>query len=130
MSSEPTILLLTLPPYSPPLLQTRKPWLTPFNSGVNHRYTRRSIPSTSHGRVELVAKPKKSPVIPSGSTCFGSAEETVNMTASCLGRGEPILGLTTRGKNCWVCNCLPSEDKDGRIRKWAGEGCEKEDVSS
>lgn len=127
---------MTLPPYSAPLLIKRKAWLEPFSSTSS--YVRRNTPSTLHRRavgvpdgrkVAIALKPTPSPVIPSGSTCFASSDETNNKTAECLGRGTPVLGLTTRGKQCWVCSCGTTKTK-GKIQKWAGEGCEKQDLSS
>lgn len=64
-------------------------------------------------------------LVPSSHTCFPSRAAALNQTASCLGHGAPVRGVTTRalddGDECWVCRC----DKG-----WTGEGCEKQDRSS
>lgn len=140
-TANPTIVLLALPPYSPPLLRKRTQWLAPFAS-VRSRYAR-SGPAvdlakrgtSDEGRVDpavlkkRAAAAKSTPVVPQSKTCFASLDDLKNQTASCLGRGEGVKGITSRGKECWVCQCTKTVDEAGHTTKWAGEGCEKEDLS-
>ncbi|SCV69767.1 BQ2448_1161 [Microbotryum intermedium] len=150
---QPTVLLLTLPPYSPPLLRRRSPFLAPFTSSPSipgqvvrrgapmhlpHQHKRASVfveNSTNDGRVKRApsdeGKPRQ-PVVPSHYRCFESEQELNNLTASCLGRGVGVKGVSAArdgGKNeCWVCSCGKTTE-DGKTKKWAGQGCEKEDLS-
>lgn len=101
-----------------------------------HRYTRTSPmanqkrASSEIGRVIHAAAATPSPVVPSSSICFKSAEDVNNQTANCLGRGVPVIGVTARkGGDCWVCSCSPTTEGGFEI-DWAGQGCEKIDVSS
>lgn len=140
-TAEPTVVLLALPPYSPPLLRKRTQWLAPFAS-VHSRFARtgpavdlakRGTPS--EGRVDPAVLRKRAdaakstPIVPQSKTCFASLIELNNQTASCLGHGAGVKGITTRGIECWVCQCTKTVDESGRTTKWAGEGCEKADLS-
>ncbi|GAA5880143.1 hypothetical protein JCM3774_004163, partial [Rhodotorula dairenensis] len=75
-------------------------------------------------------------LVPSSYRCFPSRAELVNLTASCLGHGKPVKGLTTRsdlaeGAECWVCKCGTTTDEEtGKKTRWTGQGCEKVDLSS
>ncbi|GAA5844155.1 hypothetical protein JCM3766R1_003274 [Sporobolomyces carnicolor] len=146
-------ILLTLAPHSNPLLRKRQPWLHPFESPVS-RYvsrTRSSSPSSQqqqqlHKRSVFVSKrrededdkKKKSEfVVPSSSKCFKSLDDLNNQTASCLDRGHGVRGISTKAKGgddkdeCWVCKCGSTVDEEtGKKTSWAGEGCEKVDLSS
>ena len=145
-------ILLTLAPHSNPLLRKRQPWLHPFESPVS-RYvsrTRSSSPSSQqqqlHKRSVFVSrqgededdKKKKSEfVVPSSSKCFKSLDDLNNQTASCLDRGHGVRGISTKAKGgddkdeCWVCKCGSTVDEEtGKKTAWAGEGCEKVDLSS
>lgn len=143
-AQEPTLVLLTLPPYSPPFLRTRSNWLKPFNSASSryvsaHRprsvvpagHAKRSTvfsPSSEAGKKARRAQATAQPIVPSSRRCFESEEQLMNLTASCLGRGSAVMGLSTRKGDCWVCSCGKTT-VDGKTKSWAGEGCEKEDLS-
>ncbi len=75
------------------------------------------------------AEASSTPVVPQSKTCFASLDDLNNQTASCLGHGAGVKGITTRGSECWVCQCTKTVDEAGHTTKWAGEGCEKEDLS-
>ncbi|GAA5956008.1 hypothetical protein JCM21900_002644 [Sporobolomyces salmonicolor] len=147
---QPKVLLLALPPHQTPILRKRQPWLAPFSSGMD-RYVsqqrsqharalnsnvKRSVFSpASDGRVRRAPAAQKTPIVPSSSRCFASLPELNNLTASCLGHGEGVKGISTRdlganGGECWVCSCGETWDVEtGKRTRWAGEGCEKEDLS-
>ncbi|GAA5875114.1 hypothetical protein JCM1840_007259 [Sporobolomyces johnsonii] len=150
-SPQPKILLLALPPHQTPILRKRQPWLAPFSSGMD-RYVsqqrsqharalnsnvKRSVfsPAAEDGRVRRAPAAQKTPIVPSSSRCFASLQELNNLTASCLGHGEGVKGISTRdlgasGGECWVCSCGETWDEEtGKRTRWAGEGCEKEDLS-
>ena len=137
----PTVLLLALPPYSPPLLRKRAAWLKPFAS-LSKRYSAATRPSSAlakralgddtddtEGRVQQTARPTPSPVVPTGYICFRSEADLKNQTLACLGRGTGVKGVTVRGTECWVCSCTKTTEH-GKTKSWAGQGCEKEDLSS
>lgn len=88
-----------------------------------------SLPVESEeGKVKFVAGATRTPIVTSSKTCFESAEDANNQTVNCLGRGVPVQGVTVKGGECWVCSCGKTEE-NGRTKSWAGEGCEKEDLS-
>ncbi|SGY14100.1 BQ5605_C010g06062 [Microbotryum silenes-dioicae] len=151
---QPTVLLLTLPPYSPPLLRRRAPFLAPFASSpaipgqvarrgapmhLPHQVKRASVfvdhSTTQDGRVKRApsdsGKPRQ-PVVPSHYRCFESEAELNNLTASCLGRGVGVKGVSAARNggtaDCWVCSCGKTTE-EGKTKSWAGQGCEKEDLS-
>ncbi|GAA5914120.1 hypothetical protein JCM6882_004931 [Rhodosporidiobolus microsporus] len=155
-------LVVTLPPHPAPLLRRKEAWLKPFEvrgakygatakrAGAMNGNVKRSVfsPSANAGRVKRQSDgddgeggdedwAKNAPIVPSSRTCFKSAAEARNQTASCLSRGTVVRGLSTRmgqGEECWVCKCGATEEEgeDGKVRRrrWSGEGCEKEDLSS
>ncbi|GAA5935552.1 uncharacterized protein JCM15063_001072 [Sporobolomyces koalae] len=135
------VVLLTVPPEKRALLRKRQPsWLHPFESPIA-RYTSRtrSIPHQQNRNVKRSvfvtrAEPKKQEktvIVPSSSKCFKSLDELNNQTASCLSRGEGVRGLSPKEGECWVCKCHSTFDQDsGKKTYWAGQGCEKVDLSS
>lgn len=68
------------------------------------------------------------PAEPIGSTCFLSEEACTDATDSCSGHGECVRA-TKVGKSCFVCACSASVDDKGRKEDWAGEACERKDIS-
>ncbi|GAA5909201.1 uncharacterized protein JCM6883_005803 [Sporobolomyces salmoneus] len=138
-------LLLTVQPAKKALLRKRQDWLHPFESPVS-RYTSRTRSSPlQHQNLKRSVFAERAPeeevqkeesgkkfVVPSSSTCFDSLEDLNNQTASCLGHGEGVKGISTKeGKgDCWVCRCRATVDEEtGKKTNWAGEGCEKVDLS-
>lgn len=75
-------------------------------------------------------------IVPTSSKCFSSLDDLNNQTLSCLGRGEGVKGISPtrqargKGEECWVCKCGSTVDEEsGKKVWWAGEGCEKKDLS-
>lgn len=66
--------------------------------------------------------------IGSVSTCFQTAEVCGNQTDSCSGHGE-CVSATKAGRTCFVCACAASTNDQGLKEEWAGEACERKDVS-
>ncbi|GAA5936979.1 hypothetical protein JCM3775_001917 [Rhodotorula graminis] len=151
-SDEPTVMLLALPPHAQPLLRKRDMWLKPFEgrsiAAATKRYAgsraeavggqqlkKRSVFSPRAEGDDGEGEGDKAPsqVVAAGKTCFSSLAHLNNATASCLGRGHGVRGISTRanadGNECWVCKCGVTEDDEGRRTSWAGEGCEKKDLS-
>jgi hypothetical protein len=77
-----------------------------------------------------LAAPAPPPVAPISaiSTCFQSAEACGNSTDGCSGHGE-CVAATKLGRTCYVCACAATVDDKGRKEDWAGEACERKDVS-
>ncbi|GAA5867334.1 hypothetical protein JCM8547_003310 [Rhodosporidiobolus lusitaniae] len=157
--NEAKFLLLTLPSPPSPWLRKRQAWLKPFEvAGAKYRRASSSVPANlnqkvkrsvfspsanAHGRRQSSSaddsddsEAKRAPIVPSSHTCFPSFSAAQNATASCLARGKPVKGISTKtkdGEECWVCKCGVTRDDEGgsgKVRRWKGEGCEKEDLSS
>lgn len=62
------------------------------------------------------------------STCFESADVCTNTTDSCSGHGE-CVAATKLGRTCYICACAFTRDEQGRREDWAGQSCERKDVS-
>lgn len=80
--------------------------------------------------------PNVHPVVPLSRKCFASADDVRNATGYCSGHGVPVRGITTRTlpegqDDCWVCMCTREvSDESGKVTSYAGEACQKKDVSS
>jgi len=76
------------------------------------------------------APPRQQP-IGSVSTCFTSLDVCNNSTSTCSGRGK-CLEASKAGRTCFVCNCGKTTTGEGNKIKtdyWAGESCERKDIS-
>ena len=62
------------------------------------------------------------------SGCFTSTDACANATDSCSGHGE-CVAATKLGRTCYVCACGVTVDDKGRKEDWAGQACERKDVS-
>lgn len=65
------------------------------------------------------------------STCFTSLDFCKNATNSCSGRGQCVEASKAR-RTCFVCNCAVTRIGEGKNVKtdyWAGEKCERKDIS-
>lgn len=62
------------------------------------------------------------------SGCFTTADSCSNGTSACSGRGECVSVLKA-GRTCYVCSCVRTQDDKGRTENWAGQSCERKDVS-
>lgn len=80
--------------------------------------------------------PQQSPIpsplpnqpISSISTCHDSQETCGDATSSCSGRGQ-CVEVSKAGRTCFICACATTKDSKGRTEDWAGEACERRDVS-
>jgi hypothetical protein len=64
------------------------------------------------------------------STCFTTAEACGNATDGCSGHGS-CLQANKIGRMCFVCACSATKDDEtGKLEEWAGEACERKDISS
>lgn len=74
--------------------------------------------------------PKAPPAAPISaiSGCFASADACGNATDSCSGHGE-CVAASKLGRTCYVCACGVTVDDKGRKEEWAGQACERKDVS-
>lgn len=81
-------------------------------------------------------EPQQSPIpstlpnqpISSISTCFDSQEDCEDETSSCSGHGGCVK-VSKVGRTCFICACSATKDSKGRTENWAGEACERRDVS-
>ncbi|PPQ87474.1 hypothetical protein CVT25_008210 [Psilocybe cyanescens] len=65
------------------------------------------------------------------STCFTSLDTCNNGTSTCSGRGK-CLQASKAGRTCFVCSCGVTTTGEGNKVKtdhWAGESCERKDIS-
>lgn len=65
------------------------------------------------------------------SGCFTSANACINGTNSCSGRGQ-CVEATKSSRTCFVCTCGVTKTGEGSNIKtdmWAGQSCERKDVS-
>lgn len=65
------------------------------------------------------------------STCYTSLESCKTSTNSCSGKGQ-CVEASKAGRTCFVCNCgvtRSGEGKDTKTEYWAGEKCERKDIS-
>lgn len=80
--------------------------------------------------------PQQSPVpsplpnqpISSISTCYDSQETCGDATSSCSGHGQ-CVEVSKAGRTCFICACAATKDSKGRTQDWAGEACERKDIS-
>ena len=86
----------------------------------------------SHGKRAPQQSPIPSPLpnqpISSISTCYDSEETCGDATSSCSGRGQ-CVEVSKAGRTCFICACAATKDSKGRTENWAGESCERKDVS-
>jgi len=69
--------------------------------------------------------------IGSVSTCYMSLESCKTSTNSCSGKGQ-CVEASKAGRTCFVCNCGATRSGEGKGTKteyWAGEKCERKDIS-
>jgi hypothetical protein len=66
------------------------------------------------------------------STCFTTADACNNSTSSCSGHGQCVKA-TKAGRTCFVCSCgVTTTGEGGNVKTeyWAGQSCERKDISS
>jgi hypothetical protein len=98
-------------------------------------FTSTPVPSAHANRqVEEEAAPQQSshatPQQPIGSlsTCFSSGDVCEDATNGCSGRGV-CVSASKAGMTCFVCACQVTTSDEGRTEAWAGEACERKDIS-
>jgi hypothetical protein len=70
------------------------------------------------------------PIIPSSRKCFSTKAECLSASSDCNGHGQCVQGQKTSGGKCFVCACQKSSDvKTGKVTYWAGDSCQKQDIS-
>ncbi|KAF5385928.1 hypothetical protein D9615_002269 [Tricholomella constricta] len=87
-------------------------------------------PQVSQFPVPVNHSPPQQP-IGSVSTCFTTLETCTNTTNSCSGRGQ-CFEANKSGRTCFVCVCGATKMGEGSKVKtdtWAGQSCERKDVS-
>jgi len=62
------------------------------------------------------------------SSCFSSLLACTNATDDCSGHGQ-CTSTTRAGQECFVCACTTTVSEAGKVQNWAGEMCERRDVS-
>ena len=72
--------------------------------------------------------PNQHQPISSISTCHDSEATCADATSACSGRGE-CVEVSKVGMTCFVCACSTTKDSKGRTQNWAGEACERKDIS-
>ncbi|KAG8948161.1 hypothetical protein FRC04_009960 [Tulasnella sp. 424] len=68
-------------------------------------------------------------VVFSTSTCFKSNETCTDKTSGCSGHGS-CNPVTIAGKTCYTCSCAVTKNDKGRRQWWAGQACERLDMST
>lgn len=61
-------------------------------------------------------------------SCFSSLLECTDAMNDCSGHGE-CTNATRAGPSCFVCACTTTVNEAGRAENWAGERCERRDIS-
>ncbi|KDQ55773.1 hypothetical protein JAAARDRAFT_208550 [Jaapia argillacea MUCL 33604] len=95
-----------------------------------------SISTHAKRQAEKIQPPSQSPLPPkipstpigSVANCYDTQDACTNRTNSCSGRGECVRA-TGSGRSCFVCACQSTKDDNGRTQVWAGEMCERKDIS-
>ncbi|KAI9571753.1 hypothetical protein HD554DRAFT_2203303 [Boletus coccyginus] len=62
------------------------------------------------------------------SSCFSSLLACTGSTNDCSGHGQ-CTNTTRAGQECFVCACTTTISAAGKVQNWAGEMCERKDVS-
>jgi hypothetical protein len=62
------------------------------------------------------------------STCYATADECNQSTDTCSGHGH-CVEASKAGRTCFVCVCGTTLSPKGKNETWAGEKCEKKDIS-
>lgn len=99
-----------------------------FTSPSSPSFVKRAAPQQS--QVPFPAPPPQFP-IGGVSTCFTTLDACNNGTSTCSGRGE-CKKASKAGKTCFVCSCGATKVGEGNKVKttfWAGDSCERKDVS-
>jgi Domain of unknown function (DUF3844) len=111
-----------------------------LEDAIQHRPNFNIAVLTFKGPSLEARSPQQSPLPPSPmpqepiggiSTCFTTEESCKDNTTSCSGRGQCVKASKS-GRTCYVCACgVTTTGKGNKVKtdKWAGESCQKKDVS-
>lgn len=97
------------------------------SSSLSSEKKREPQPPQSPLPPNIPSPPPQQP-IGSISTCFASEESCTNVTDSCSGHGS-CIEASKAGKSCFVCACNVTLDSRGRREWWAGDACQRKDIS-
>ncbi|KAJ3523885.1 hypothetical protein NMY22_g11239 [Coprinellus aureogranulatus] len=87
---------------------------------------------TRQTQAPLPNRPAPQQPIGAISSCFSTEEVCKNSTDFCSGHGGCVKA-SKAGRTCFVCTCSPSIKGEGSKKEttyWAGQSCEKKDISS
>ncbi len=92
--------------------------------------TRANAGSHVEKRQDQSPLPSPVPLPPVGSDalCFTSEEICSNSTDACSSHGTCVEAIRA-GRTCFTCACEATLDSAGRTQYWAGNKCERMDVS-
>ncbi len=109
--------------------------LAPFSTAARQFNPQKNMAAAAAGSSSswtssAVSSPSSAPKVSDyAGKCFTSKKALEKATASCSGRGtgvEARLG----GRTCYRCQCKADRSVEGRVTYFAGEACEKVDLSS
>ncbi|KAG1725417.1 uncharacterized protein EDB91DRAFT_1062235 [Suillus paluster] len=63
------------------------------------------------------------------ASCLPSADACSNATSACFGHGQCVSTINA-GQECFVCACSDTKSASGKTESWAGEMCQRKDISS
>ncbi|KAH7889089.1 hypothetical protein F5I97DRAFT_787612 [Phlebopus sp. FC_14] len=98
--------------------------LLTYNSSLRRRSPQLS--EQSPFPVKIQQSPQ--PIRQLASSCLGSAGACANATNNCSGHGECVSTARAQ-EECFVCACRTTLSDTGKVQNWAGEMCERRDVS-
>ncbi|KAG2065078.1 hypothetical protein BDR04DRAFT_1060948 [Suillus decipiens] len=75
------------------------------------------------------SRPPAGPPIRTMSSCFTSAETCSNATNACFGHGQCVSNVNAE-QECFVCACFDTMSDSGKMESWAGDMCQRKDISS
>ncbi|KIK40002.1 hypothetical protein CY34DRAFT_807669 [Suillus luteus UH-Slu-Lm8-n1] len=74
-------------------------------------------------------RPLTGPPVRRLASCITSAEACSNATNACFGHGQCVSTLSA-GQECFVCACSDTKSVSGKTESWAGDMCQRKDISS
>jgi len=74
-------------------------------------------------------RPPVGPPIRRLASCLTSAEACSDATNSCSGHGQCVSTLIAE-QECFVCACSDTKSNSGKTQSWAGDMCQRKDISS
>ncbi|KAG2148731.1 uncharacterized protein EDB93DRAFT_1084948 [Suillus bovinus] len=74
-------------------------------------------------------RPSTGPPIRYLASCLTSSEACSNATNACSNHGQCVSTLIA-GQECFVCACSNTKSNSGKTESWAGDMCQRKDISS